>query len=1036
MSSPPLTKTPQLVTTPIESKEKKDHKITPTGFSIPSHFSPKAQEAIRRVAENDPTFMWFHHSNYEIYTENEMECITLYKAFENNHTITMMHLQRKHTSNAEIQALIKMLDINRTINYLSFCTSFISEEASISLVKALGSNRTLTTLDLNIRPHLSWVIALFQALEDNHRLICLRLTGNHIDDKVVEIIPRLLENNDTLSYLHLDYNKIGDLGAQALEKMLETNHTLIGLTLSANSIGAAGATALYKSLKINRTLSYLGGISLGDTGTQQAFSDLLKAGCSLTKLAISSHGIGDVCEQALAFALKTNRTLTHLELVSDIPISEVGVKALIKALEKNYTLTDLTYNNKDKISTELQQTITKYLERNQRLQKDLIAAIEKGDLVTMQSLIGQGVYVGSNIFYYHIGYYTPLMKAVLARNLNAVKILLQYDDYPHIANSANPAFSSFPPKDQGKSALEMAEARGYTIMAALIRAAIADRKQHPKIQDEKLRFKTEDQSSTTSSSSPFLSSSSLTTIPQLVTTSVESKFIEEKILSNPTQITSILVDSASDSFISSHSDSVSSTSLEEKSPQGFSIYQWVQPRKWVSGIASYLFSSPADTPTTEETEEPESSLLSNADTSKKEEDSLLQIKQELAELKQKTVLPGVDPTLVERWRITFPNLEEQLATLQQQTALLPKQVESLLQGLSQITPKVQEMEEHLTALDQELDRDPKSRAEREQIAQDPKLLRYYQTVRKLHYHFLAAQVILSGKVEQADDVTDTMIKGAAALGKQIPGVSLLVSVLELGSLSTKGISKHRAITRLATWVPDTQAGDRLAERFARQLTLAKISDIQHPQTKIDQHPAKTLVEKLCASGKSVYASATHLKDEAKQKYRELKENKSYSPEERLALADTLQVLEAIMGERILPNSTLIDREKIFIDRLQLMYKEVGVTLPPVQSTLPDIQKITSTLLPTTLVISPPMTLLPVVGADTESVKALQDELAQLKAERKKEKDKMAKREIERAKLEEERKQQEMEHKTQMAHLTKELEAQKTEIKSMEEESPF
>lgn len=379
-------------------------------------------------------------------------------------------------------------------------------------------------------------------------------------------------------------------------------------------------------------------------------------------------------------------------------------------------------------------------------------------------------------------------------------------------------------------------------------------------------------------------------------------------------------------------------------------------------------------------------------------DSLLEPPVAIAEQKAvSNFLAGISAEKLTYWQTTFPQVAQQLATLQKITALSSPQWESLLDGLVRLEHDIAALKQHQLTLDQELDRDPSSQQQRHQINARPKLRAYYTMLRKLNYHFLAAKVIVSGSVSESEDDVEKVIKGAAQLGAQIPGIGLLITILEEGSLFALGIKKHRAMVRLANWVPDTTAGDQLAERFARQLTLAKANEIEAPQAALAKHAAKGLVAKVCAGGKALYAAAGQLKKEAKQRYQTLQEGYTYSPSEQLALADSSQVLEAILKGEIMAVSHLADAEQ----QEQHLTLMLGVfSLLPQKlvssSTISSSVSVSTTPSnPTVVITSSPQTSLSQPVSPIKEVEEMKAKLAQLAAEREAEKIEVAKEEAKR-----------------------------------------
>ena len=130
-------------------------------------------------------------------------------------------------------------------------------------------------------------------------------------------------------------------GMETLRRMSGNDPTLTELTVYKESIGDAGANALAEALKVNKTLMALGVScnSIGQAGAI-ALADALKVNNTLTTLNASGNSIGAAGAIAIAKALKVNKTLTEL-YVGGNSISEAGASALAGALKVNNTLTEL-----------------------------------------------------------------------------------------------------------------------------------------------------------------------------------------------------------------------------------------------------------------------------------------------------------------------------------------------------------------------------------------------------------------------------------------------------------------------------------------------------------------------------------------------------------------------------------------------------------------------------------------------------------------------------------------------------------------------
>lgn len=257
-------------------------------------------------------------------------------------------------------------------------------------------------------------------------------------------------------------------------------------------------------------------------------------------------------------------------------------------------------------------------------------------------------------------------------------------------------------------------------------------------------------------------------------------------------------------------------------------------------------------------------------------------------------------------------LKEALSKLQQEYRLSEEKYMILLNAISDI----EKLKKDVEGIKQEFDIDEKSVKERDEILQDEKLHAYYQTLRKIQYHFNVAKMIQTSKIPQADDIADIAIKAASSLGKHFPGVGVIPQLLEQGALATNGILKHQAMKRLADWITDSKTTDRLSERFARKMTLAKKATIYQVTSTTEDSKLKE-THHTAGIASTISETIHRGVESATLMVREIKEGVSYSPEERLALTDTTRVLNAIMKGEITPSSHL-SNEKQLDDCLQKM----------------------------------------------------------------------------------------------------------------------
>ena len=100
------------------------------------------------------------------------------------------------------------------------------------------------------------------------------------------------------------------------------------MTLASNNIGDEGAKAIADALKSNTSLTTidLRGNNIGDEGAK-AIAEALKGNTSLTSINLSNNNIGDEGAKAIADALKFNTSLTTIDLDNN-NLGDEGKKAV------------------------------------------------------------------------------------------------------------------------------------------------------------------------------------------------------------------------------------------------------------------------------------------------------------------------------------------------------------------------------------------------------------------------------------------------------------------------------------------------------------------------------------------------------------------------------------------------------------------------------------------------------------------------------------------------------------------------------------
>jgi len=259
---------------------------------------------------------------------------------------------------------------------------------------------------------------------------------------------------------------------------------------------------------------------------------------------------------------------------------------------------------------------------------------------------------------------------------------------------------------------------------------------------------------------------------------------------------------------------------------------------------------------------------------------------------------------------TNPSSEQESFTLSGLSVDL--QLKLVIKYCEQLEAEIVRLKDHNKELDQELDRDEDAKTELRIINNNPKLQSYYLKLCELSDYFTATQTLSTSLVDSADDIHDLLVKGASKVTQSIlhaiPIVSVLTGVVE-GIEQTAhvahSISKHRRAINIAQWTRGlgVSANQRLTQRFARKVTLNKLEEIVTPDLALNLHTHRGLFDKVIATTKFLATKADHV-------YREFKEGRSYSPQEKLALADMLKVLEAIATQKLKPATTGTEQERM------------------------------------------------------------------------------------------------------------------------------
>ncbi|XP_072132691.1 uncharacterized protein [Mobula birostris] len=163
-----------------------------------------------------------------------------------------------------------------------------------------------------------------------------RLWLNHsgLQDPDVNHLASALRTNRSLMELDVRGNALGDSGVKLLSAVLrDPNCKLQILGLWNVGLTDSGAEDLASALRTNQSLTELdlGSNDLGDSGVKLVSAALRDPESKLQKLDLTRVELTDSGAEDLAFALSTNRSLRELDL-SKNTLGDSGVKFLSEAL--------------------------------------------------------------------------------------------------------------------------------------------------------------------------------------------------------------------------------------------------------------------------------------------------------------------------------------------------------------------------------------------------------------------------------------------------------------------------------------------------------------------------------------------------------------------------------------------------------------------------------------------------------------------------------------------------------------------------------
>ncbi|XP_078515235.1 NACHT, LRR and PYD domains-containing protein 12-like [Lissotriton helveticus] len=189
--------------------------------------------------------------------------------------------------------------------------------------------KTISLNNIGMRPE--DVRTLMQVLM---KCSTLRLVKCSLTDSSCEDLASVLKTNPSLKHLKLNGNKLGDSGAKKLcEGLKHPECKLQELRLEECSLTASCCKDLTSVLKTNTSLTELdlGGNELGDSGVKKLCEGIKHPGCKLKTLGLQRCSLTDSCCGDLASVLRTSTSLQELWL-NENDMGHCGLKALCGGL--------------------------------------------------------------------------------------------------------------------------------------------------------------------------------------------------------------------------------------------------------------------------------------------------------------------------------------------------------------------------------------------------------------------------------------------------------------------------------------------------------------------------------------------------------------------------------------------------------------------------------------------------------------------------------------------------------------------------------
>ncbi|XP_039374718.1 NACHT, LRR and PYD domains-containing protein 3-like [Mauremys reevesii] len=281
-------------------------------------------------------------------------CRDLATVLRTSQSLTDLNLGGNKLGDAGVKLLCEGLKLpNCKLQRLLMWSCGVTDAACGDLAAVFRTSQSLTELDLGAHYSLgdAGVQLLCEGLKHpNCKLERLKLWSCNLTDASYRDLASVLSTSQSLTELNLSHNKLdsvskvpqvlfdnklGDARVQLLcEGLKHPNCKLQKLELWDCGLTDTGLRDLATALRTNQSLTVLnlGGNKLGDAGVRLLCDGLKHSNCKLQKLDLKGCGVTATSCVDLAPVLRTSQSLTELSLRGN-NLGDAGVQLLCKGLK-------------------------------------------------------------------------------------------------------------------------------------------------------------------------------------------------------------------------------------------------------------------------------------------------------------------------------------------------------------------------------------------------------------------------------------------------------------------------------------------------------------------------------------------------------------------------------------------------------------------------------------------------------------------------------------------------------------------------------